>query len=561
LLSEPEQRVFRRLAVFADGWTLEATGQVCADDPGETNWIEILPNLVDKSLVVVERFLDQVRYRYLETIRQFAWKKLIQAGEEAEIRDRHLRYFIRWAEGSKPYKAGPGQPGWIECFSAEHDNLRAALTWSQADTSRVEFGLRLAAASGYFWKIRGYLSEGRARLMALLERPAGPPSLPRIRALIWAANMSYLQSDFPAVRPLLEEALALCRGFGQEARLETARILDLLGELATEVGENEKAEPYFEEALSIFEELGDQSGIADMLLQLGWAAMRVGDYPLADRRLNESLPLFQELGETRLIGFALSGLGELAIRQGRYEQAATLLEESLALRREIGERWSIAASLGSLGWAAMLQHDFTRMRSLLGESLALRLELGESGGTAWCLEKLAHGICLEAQNLPASFHLRGLRLAARLFGAAAALRQPLSSTIDPADLPEYETLLESLKSRLGQETFEAEWVQGGFLPLDEILNQAMAPLVTAGEIAAMPASRAAKAKYGGLSSRERQAAVWIARGKTNREIAKLMYVRVGTVETYVTRILNKLGFDSRAQIIAWAYQSGLLDDE
>ena len=398
-------------------------------------------------------------------------------------------------------------------------------------------------------------------MKAVLDLPAQRPSIFRVRVLQWIANLCYLQSDFPASRPYLEEALTLSRRLGSDARSETAKILDLLGELATEVGEHEKAPPFFEEALAIFQELGDLNGMAEIILQLGWAAMRVGNYPQASTWLNQCRLLFCQLNKTRMYGFSLAGLGEIAIRQGQYEQAIDLLEQSLVLRRELRDPWSIATSLGSLGWVAMLQHDFDRMRKLLKESLALRIEIGESGGTAWCLEKLAQGIWLEAQNLPTSFKIRGYRRCTRLLGAAEKLRMPINSTIDPADLPEYETILAELRLRLGKNEFETTWAESSFLTLAEIIDQSMQFLITAQEMASLSASQSAKARYGGLSLREREAAIYIARGKVNHEIARLMYVRVRTAETYVTRILNKLGFELRAQIVAWAHETGLIDEE
>ena len=147
------------------------------------------------------------------------------------------------------------------------------------------------------------------------------------------------------------------------------------------------------------------------------------------------------------------------------------------------------------------------------------------------------------------------------FGAAEALRQPINSTIDPTDMPEYEAILQALKSDLGSEAFEMAWQAGRSAPLPEIVALALSPQATEEELASLSQSQAAKARFGGLSSRERQAAVFIAQGRSNREIAELMFVRVKTVETYVTRILNKLGFDSRVQIATWALEVGLNDEE
>jgi DNA-binding CsgD family transcriptional regulator/tetratricopeptide (TPR) repeat protein len=561
LLSAAEQKALQRLSIFANGWMLEAAEAVCADaDIRPAEVMDVLSNLVDKSLVMVDGSRGDRRYRLLETIRQYAAQKLAEAGEADAIRNRHLSYFRQWAEIGETHLTGPDQSGWLEQFDAEHDNLRAALEWSHTTKGRAEAGLRLARACGHFWRLRGYFSEGRARLAAALSQP-GAPQRTEVHAwtLLWAANLAYMQSDYAATRTLAEEGLAVSRELGSAGRPGVARALDILGELATEVGDYETASDLLTEALAIYRELDERRGTADMLLQLGWAAMRSGQYDQAKDLLNESLPLFRELGEAALLGLVLAGLGELAIRQGLYEEANALLQESLALRRELGDRWGIAASLGSLGWAALRQHDFERTHEMLQQSLTIRREIGDQGGIAWCLEKLAEAFALQALAFPASYRRRANRRAVRLFGAAAALRNLLNSVIDPVDQPEYERFLKDLRRTLGSKAYETAWNEGDDRPLREIVDLALTPLLSPAEADSFSSAQAAKLKFGGLSSREREAANLIAQGKTNREIAEIMVVRVKTVETYVTRILNKLGFDSRVQIATWALEIGLTD--
>ncbi|RMD95974.1 MAG: adenylate/guanylate cyclase domain-containing protein [Bacteroidetes bacterium] len=554
LLSESEQKVLQRLAVFAGGWTLAAAEAVCTGDGVRAEeMMVLLANLVDKSLVQVERMDGERHFALLETIRQYAHQKLTQAGALESARERHLSYFLQWAEEHTVYLAGKNQLAWLARFNREHDNLRAALEWAQSSEARAEGGLRLAGACGLHWRLRGDLSEGRARLTAILNHPGTQErNLARAKALLWNANLAYLQSDYPATRFLAQEALEIGRELGASGRAEVAWALDLLGETATEVGDYETAPGLLTESLAIYRELGDQRGTADMLMQLGWAAMRVGDYEKAATFLEECLALFRTLGETFMIAAALAGLGELAVRQERLEQAKVILAESLALRREIGERWGMATSLGSLGWVALLQRDFDEMRTLLAESLALRLEVGDQGGIAWCLEKLAAAMTLQASALPLRQRRQPLQRAARILGTAVALREPLGSVVDPADQPDYDRLVNDLRRALGQTAFAQAWAAGRDLPLTEVVELALQPVT-------MPEPVGDKLKYGGLSPRERETAVLIAQSKSNRDIAEAMVVRVKTVETYVTRILNKLGFDSRVQIATWAHDVGLID--
>jgi predicted ATPase len=421
LLTEGERDLFHQLSIFSRGWTLEAAEDLCASGGGRANLLAVLSSLVDKSLVAVETFQERRRYRYLETIRMYARQKLDESGETEAILDWHLDYFTRWADRNAKYLVGPDQTVWIEQYLIEHDNLRSALEWSQKSPERAQLGLRLAGACGQFWRLSGYFSEGRARLSRALEHPAAQQrNTYRTRALHWAANLAYIQSDYKATRLHAEEELALSKELGPTGKKGIASALDMLGELATEIGDYETAPKLFEEALQINREIGNKAGAADMLLQLGWSAMRSGDFDQAEIRLTESLPLFRELGVLAYLALAQAGLGELAVRQGRYVQAVELLEESLTLRRKMREQWGMAASLGSLGWVAMLQSDFSRMRKLIGESLSIRMQIGDRGGIAWCLEKLAEASMLQAKILPYQHRKIGYQKAVRLYGAAQA---------------------------------------------------------------------------------------------------------------------------------------------
>lgn len=560
LLSAKEQIFLRRLAVFVGGWTLDSAGAVCAgDDIPTTETMELLFNLVNKSLVVAARSPDDRRYHFLETVRQHAFNKLTTTGEADAMRDRHLEYFVQWAEASAPHFDGPQQSRWVAKFDVEHDNLRAALDWSETRPGKEEQGLRLAAACGNFWKLRGYPTEGRERLTAALQL-AGTEMRTGARAwaLIWACNLAYLQSDYSAAASLATEALGIYRELGPAGQSGVALALDWLGEVATEVGDYENAIRLFEEALLIYRGFQDKRGTADMIMQLGWAAMRMGEFERAEAFLNESLPLVQDLGGSFMLGLNYSGLGELAVRRGRYDRASDLLEKSLAIRRELGDQWGIATSLGSLGWVALLRGDFDLTRDNMRESLAIRTELGDQGGISWCLEKLAKATVIQAQSLPPARHQQALLRTARVCGAAANLRAPLNSVIDPADQPSYDRMLADMRRAMGSEAFELAWEEGQAMPLPDIIDIALQPVVSPSALAPLPGARTAEMKQGGLTPRERETACLIAQGKSNREIAAAMTVGVKTVETYVTRIMNKLGVDSRVQIAVWTIENGLV---
>jgi predicted ATPase/DNA-binding CsgD family transcriptional regulator len=545
LLLEKEKKVLQRLSVFAGGATMEAAESVCSGDGVEAaEALDVLSYLVDKSLVTAyspER--GETRYRLLETIRQYALDKLAESGEVDESNNRHLDFFIGWAERAEPYLNGSEQVPWLNRFEIEHDNLRVALEWSLIAANRAEIGLRLAVIMAEFWKMHGYHGEGRARLTAALaHRDVQQPTLTRAQAFHRASTFAFYQSDYSAARVLAEENLVISRKLGSAGRLEVANALEMLAEVATEIGDYSTATKFYEEALPLYREVGDLVGIGDTLKMLGWGAMRIGDYEQAESRLNEGLIACRQSGDLRQISSALSGLGELAVRRGQYERASDLLRESLNISEHLGEKWGIAIALGSLGWLALRQHDFREMMKLLGESLGVRMETGDRGGIAWCLEKLA-----EADGEQSHF-----QRAAVVFGAASALRAPLESVMDGADLPDYERMIFRLRTALGKEAFAEAWNEGQAMTLKQAVDYALA------EPEPVQIEVSLKEKFGGLTGREREVAALIAQGKSNREIALVMTVGAKTVETYVTRILNKLGFDSRVQIATWAIEKGLI---
>jgi predicted ATPase/DNA-binding CsgD family transcriptional regulator/transcriptional regulator with XRE-family HTH domain len=545
LLSEAERSVLLRLSIFAGGATLEAAEAICAGqgvNAGDV--LDLLSRLTDKSLIVVDRPEDGwMRYRLLETIRQYAHEKLGQAGEVTETRNRHLNYFVQWAEKAEPYLDGGEQILWLQRFEMEHDNLRAALEWSQAAPDTGESGLRLAAASGSFWGLHDHISEGRMRLAAALaHKGAQGPTPARAIALHRASLLAFYQSDYLVTRAMAEESLDISGKQGTAGRLGVANAFEMLAEVASETGDYPSAFKLYEKALTLYRELGYLVYIGSTLKMVGWSAMRTGDYEQARLRLEEALVMCRQTGDPHQITSTLAGLGELATRTGQYERADELLEESLKICRKIGEKWNIAIALGSLGWVALRRHDFGKMRVLLRESLTIRRETGDRGGMAWCLEKLAEAASFEGEP----------EKVARLFGAASALRAPTGSVIDHADIPNHDRLVSELQTALGMEAAMAARAEGEAMPLDEMIPYALS------EPESPPAESAhgENEKFGGLTARESEVAAWIARGKSNREIARNMTVGVKTVETYVTRILNKLGFDSRVQIATWMVEEG-----
>jgi non-specific serine/threonine protein kinase len=545
LLDEPERKLLRRLSVFAGGFSLAAAEAVCPDaDLPPSDVLNTLSSLVDKSLVQPDQAEGETRYRLLETIRQYAARRLEEAGEAVTWHDRHLAYFSAWARDAEPHLWAAEIVPWLRRYDRETDNLRAALDWAQASPAWTSQNLELVALYGRFWRLRGFVTEGRTRIAAALARPgADSPAnaAARAQALYWGAVLAFFQSDYTATRAQSEASLALFETLGDVGTLGVAGALELLAEVDTEQGYYASAQQRYSQAKTLYRDVRRVTGLADTMTMLGWVAMRSGDLAGAADHLDEALAYCRQAGNPNYLAQALAGRGELAVRQGQFALAGEFLEEGLALSRQMSDPWRTAVTLGTLGWAALLQRNFSRARERLGESLSIRLESGDIGGSAWCLERLAEVTLLEGKA--------GHERAARIFAAAAAQRARVNAAMDDADRPAYEQNLTSLRASLGDEAFAAAWESGAALSREQAAEVALA---------APAESPASGETFGGLTARERQVAALIAQGHSNRKIAELMVVNVKTVETYVTRILGKLDFDSRVKIATWAIQQGLV---
>jgi predicted ATPase len=463
LLDENEQKLFQRLSVFVAGCTVAAVEAVSGDAPDRASILDQLESLMGKSLLrEVERMGGEPRFVMLETLREFGLEQLDASGEQDTIRGRHANFFLALAEGAEASSERAEQVQWMERMEQEHDNLRAALEWSKTAEGAKDICVRFAGALGYFWEMHGHFSEGRERLFAILSMDITQgQTAARARLLARAAELAYRQSDYPATASLAKESLEIYRKIGDQQGI--ASMLIKSGNAATERGSYATASRFLEEALAIWRELEDKHGTARALISLGWVALRSGDHSLANTRLKEALTLSRELGDARSMGFELSGLGEVALRQGDYVRATQLMEESLELRRQLGNKWGVGVSLGMLGWVAMRERDWERAIARLGESLQVRQEIGDKGGSAWCIERLAGVAMMQGQA----------EKAVCLFGAAAALRSSIGSVIDPVDEANYKKNLNSLRAKLGKQSYKTAWDEGRALTLEQASSYAL----------------------------------------------------------------------------------------
>jgi predicted ATPase len=380
LLSEPEKTMFRRLSVFAGGWTLDAAERVCSGEGiSEHEVLELLSGLVDKSLVLAEDRDGLPRYRFMVTLLEYARKRLASTGEAEACRRRHAEFFLALGRQGESRLIGAQQQPWLQRIAGESDNVRAVLAW--ASTHDVALGLSLAGALGRFWYLRGQLAEGRKWLAELLAvRGATGQDAVRIKAFNAAGRVVLHQGDYPSARSFAEQALALAGEADDQGGKADA--LNLLAILAGEANDFAAARALLEETLAIRRRLGDQGWTALALNNLGALAVRQSDFVSACALLDEALALSRDVGDPHGTATASVNRGDVARRLGDFVMAHALIEQGLAIARSHSDRTVLAPALSSLANLARLQGDYARAGALVDDAVKLSRELGDKRAIA-----------------------------------------------------------------------------------------------------------------------------------------------------------------------------------
>ncbi|HEY8599971.1 MAG TPA: tetratricopeptide repeat protein [Thermomicrobiales bacterium] len=425
LLAPREQTLLRRLAVFAGDWSLAAAEAVCADPTEDTTLLPtaILPTLatlIDASLVDVPPAASTAaavpRYSQLATIREYAAARLRESGEEEPLRHRHADYFLALAEEAQGHLVGAEEAKWLALLDAESVHLHAAVDWTIARRMATQ-AVRFAAVLWRFWAARGYLGEGHHRLGAILALAAEDTSTPP---------------------------------------LHRAMLLHVTANLTRSLGDYPRAQVLYAECLAIRREHHDQKGILGALHNLGLVAHEQGDGASALRLHTEALALARALDDRYGIAYILATFGETIQASGDLDHAAAHYAESLAVFREIAHTWGIALALTRLGDIALARGNPELAAAQQRESLALSATLGDPSSSAEPLEGLAAAL---ASTEPA--------LAARLFGAAATLRDHLGIPRPAVRRALHEQRLAATRVALGETAFAAARAAGAALTLDD----------------------------------------------------------------------------------------------
>jgi non-specific serine/threonine protein kinase len=504
LLTPDEQALFRRMAVFVGGCTLEAAETVAGDG---ADVLDGVLSLAARSLLWQTQEPDgEPRYRMLETVREYGLERLAESGEEAAVRDRHAAWCLCLAEQYRG-KEGPwvDNLGWLARMGAEHDNVRAALARLERIGDRTGL-LRLAAATQPLWEVRGLRAEAVTWLERALDHGHGAPLQARLRVLAGLGLNLQAQGSFARATGVHEELLALARGHN-DAPWE-AGALQLLGLDALNQERYDEATPLIEGAMAAYRRLGDEGGVC------------CGHYCSA------------------IIAY---GRGDLAAAAGH-------LEPALAWWRNLDSVSNLAVPLNALGLVACDQGDHRAAAALLAEAL-IRWE--QDGGSR---EVLAEWLAAVAR-LAACRHRP--ESAGRLYGASEALFDAVDHVpvVPPRSI--YRRHIDSLKVTLGVETFAATWAAGRELPLKQAIEEARAVTADPGRAGGrVPADEPDGSPA--LTRREREVFRLLARGMTDREIADALFLSHRTVNAHVASILAKLGVSTRREAAALSREPGIV---
>ncbi len=468
LLDEPEKIMLARLSIFAGGWTIEAAESVCGFPPvDESHILDVLTSLVNQSLVLAEENDGSMRYRMLETLRQYATEKRELHYDSETVQRRHLDYFVVLAEETESKLRVTDQLLGLNRLESEHDNLRAALNRCSTDEESATLGLRLAGALGWFWWMRGYFGEGREQLTRVIENAKAQNRTEEwkdarkgaaAKAFNAAGTLARGQSDFEAARTLFSESLALRRELHDKSGVTHA--LNNLGVVAFDYGDFDTAHSLHEESLAISQEMDDKWGVANAFHNMGRIALECREFGAAQTMYDSCLVTYRALGDRRGVANALTNLGIVAADQDDVVTARPLYEESLAIFRELGEKRSIANALNNLGTLARVQGDYAASRPLHQESLLLRRELGDKVGIAYSLENLASLFA----------HASAYRTAATLWGASEALRESISCPLPSSEKVTYQDQWDETRSALGEVAYVGAWTEGRTLTMERVIE-------------------------------------------------------------------------------------------
>jgi tetratricopeptide (TPR) repeat protein len=437
----------------ASSWTSQS--------PSQHSTLELLASLVDKSLVVAETNGEQVRYRMLETIRDYARERLVEDGALDDALDAHRWWALELAETHGPNVRGATAEVAFAALAPELDNLRAVLAHCGAQEAEVR--VRLSAAMGRYWVDCGSVAEGRSRLEEALEAEQGRFPAARAELMAHLADCTFRQAETDRAIRLGEEAAALYRALGDAAGLRYA--VARLSIAYEYCGMHAEARWACEELMQLAREQGDRRSVAMATMQVAFLALSGGEFDRAEALYRTALDDFRALDDQRIVAIALHNLGDVAFRQGRYDEAERLLGECAELAERVGNKQLLATTLCLLGGVANATSHTARAEAHLARALRIGRETGNRMAVAYAVEGLA---CTAAAR-------DGAERALVLAGAAAGLFDRAGVRLSAYEVELTDALLAPARDALGRERADEAFERGGTLSPEEAADLAGEP--------------------------------------------------------------------------------------
>ncbi len=587
LLSQEEQRAFRWLSVFADGFTLEAAEPVCRQ-AGEYSrpFLDIITSLHDKSLLqLIQGLHDEPRFLMLEMLREYGAEQLEEAGEMEQSQQVHATYFLTFAQEASPQFLSSQQRQWRDRVVQDYENMRAARNWflQRYDLESLAF---LVGALSNFWTLSSYLSEGIAWAEQILQQPnldispqarvgvlqasavlagfSGKRELAMLRSRealtlartlgalkIFAAsswvqvNLLLTGGDVTAAHIQAEETWALVQ---QTADAWTKAVAtNPRGAVALARSEYEEARALFEQGAALYEKAGDNYLHGQTIIEFANVALAQGNIESAQAYLTEAHAVIEQLVNPWATKGLLRLLGQAALRQNDGQRARVLLHEALTLAQRTGDEQSVASLASLLAQAAAQMRDYTAIFSFAQKSLQVAQTLQDREAPAQCLEGIAATIAEQGER----------RWAAQLWGAAERYRELHDLPLSADEQSVLEQRVKQASHRLGEQVFLQSWTQGRTMNLFQVLaqpeqatEQEKKPTATR-----MPRARTSTAE---LTHRQRDVLHLVIQGLTDAQIAQQLVISPHTVSIHLQSIYGKLGVSSRTMATRVALEQRIL---
>jgi predicted ATPase/DNA-binding CsgD family transcriptional regulator len=590
LLNDDEQRLFRRLSVFVGSCTLEAVEAVCeALGEERRKTFNGVASLLDKSLVQqIEQEDGELRLLMLETIREYGLERLTASGEMEATCHTHATYYLRLAEKAALHLSGMKEGRWLDLLEREYDNLRTALAWmvEGLEMRRTEMAVQLSEALSSFWATRGHISEGRTFLERIVAEDGGMEAAMRAKARDTAAWLAYHQSDIDQTEVHAQAALDLYRKLGDTAG--SASALHMLGMVAWRRGDGAAARVLQEEAVALLRKVGDKELLALALAEWADVLCMQGKYDRGLALFEESLTFYRELGNKMGIAGVLMGSAWWIFNcQGDTATVRTRLVEALRLSKEVGIKSHIANHCLFSAHLVLREGDLARAHALGEESLSLAKEMELSGYIAWSLFILARVEARQGNPVAAQTHLEeslalsgqvndkwltpyGLEglasvvatrgevvWAARLWGAAEAIREGNGFPMPPVDHLGYEQAVASARAQLREDACTIAWMEGRTMTPEQALAARGPVKLPTPEPSLAPPAKSVPTYPDDLTAREVEVLRLLAQGLTDAQIAAQLVISPRTVNTHLTSIYSKIQVSSRSAATRYSIEHQL----